>query len=150
MNRKMNEVIGYQLGATAHLLHNEHNRSLAAHGLTRSQVKVLYLLQSYGLQSQAQLQKQLFIQGSTMNGLLESLLKSELVEKTASRSDRRQKLISLTEKGRTLEKTVWREAMQIEEKVTDFLSEEEKQYLLQTLKTMQGKLQKETEEQRNE
>jgi DNA-binding MarR family transcriptional regulator len=146
MERNTEEIVGYQLGLVAHLLHNKHNRSLAAHGLTRSQVKVLSLLRRYGTQSQSELQKRLYIQPSTMNGILDSLTKSGLVEKQESGKDRRQKMISLTVEGEKLEEAVWQEALTTDEELTAFLSEEEQEQFLAVLQVMKERLQKELEE----
>ncbi|TVP88709.1 MAG: MarR family transcriptional regulator [Alkalicoccus sp.] len=146
MERNTEEIVGYQLGLVAHLLHNKHNRSLAARGLTRSQVKVLSLLRRYGTQSQSELQKRLYIQPSTMNGILDSLTKNGLVKKQESGKDRRQKMISLTGEGEKLEEAVWQEALTTDEDLTAFLSEEEQEEFLAVLQVMKERLQKELEE----
>lgn len=146
MNRNTEDIVGYQLGLVAHLLHNKHNRSLAARGLTRSQVKVLSLLQRYGTQSQSELQKRMYIQPSTMNGILESLIKSGLIHKEESGKDRRQKMISLTNKGENLEEAVWQEALSTDQELTAFLTEEEQRRFLELLEGMKKRLRKELEE----
>ncbi|WP_160058310.1 MarR family winged helix-turn-helix transcriptional regulator [Alkalicoccus saliphilus] len=146
MERNTEEIVGYQLGLVAHLLQNKHNRSLAAHGLTRAQVKVLSLLQRYGTQSQSELQKRLYIQPSTMNGIVESLTKNELVEKQESGKDRRQKMIALTDKGGNLEETLWQEALTADEELTACLSEKDREMLLEILKGMKERLQEDLEE----
>lgn len=135
--------VGFQLSMTAHLIQNKHNRSLTEYQLTRSQARVLYLLRSKGEQTQAQLQRQLHIQGSTMNGLIDSLNKHALILKQDSSEDRRRKQIGLTEKGESLEKSVSAATLQIEKELTEGLSEEELEHFLQTLIKMQQKLKEE-------
>ncbi|SDO33184.1 MarR family winged helix-turn-helix transcriptional regulator [Alkalicoccus daliensis] len=145
-NKRMEEAVGYQLSLTAHLIHNQHNRSLANRGLSRSLVRILYLLREDGPQSQTELQNKLRVQGSTMNGLIESLLKKNLIIKAESENDRRRKVIEITEAGREVESAVWKEMREMEEELTAGISEDQQQWLLETLKSMQQKLEQRKEQ----
>lgn len=97
--KKLEENLSYNIGVLAHLLRNHYNQVLMSFDLSFSQAKVLYFLHEFGEQSQSSLQKRLYIQPSSMNGLVESMVKKNLIEKKESQLDRRTKLISLTEKG---------------------------------------------------
>lgn len=132
--------VGYELSITAHLIQNTHNRSLQEHQLTRSQVKVLYLLRSFGIQTQSELQRQMHVQGSTMNGIIDSLSRKELIIKSESTIDRRRKLVELTPKGRELESAVIEATLQMERELTEGMSEAEIQHLLKIFRKMQQQL----------
>ncbi|CAM3925904.1 MarR family winged helix-turn-helix transcriptional regulator [Alkalicoccus chagannorensis] len=138
--RTLDDRIGAQLGMTAHLMENHVNKTLAAHGLTNAQLRVLFLLQRYGEQTQKQLQERLHIQASTMNGLTASLEKRELIIKQAGKKDRRSSWVRLTGEGSAKEAALWRETEQLEEHLTDGLDDAERKQLLSALQRMQQKL----------
>ncbi|QKS70152.1 MarR family transcriptional regulator [Paenalkalicoccus suaedae] len=143
MNRNMEEIVGYQLGVVTHLLHNKYQSSLAEHDLTRAQLKVLYLLNKFGEQSQLALSKKLFIQGSTMNGIIESMLKKNLIEKHESKEDRRSKLVTITSAGKELEEKMWQRMLDSEEELLKGFSKEEIQIIHSFLKRMKANVQEE-------
>ncbi|MBU9712842.1 MarR family winged helix-turn-helix transcriptional regulator [Evansella tamaricis] len=145
MVREMDRRVGYQLGIVSHLLQNAYNNKLSEYGLTTSQAKVLYVLNKQGNMLQAEIQKYLYIQSSTMNGIMESMLKRELINKQDDKNDRRSKMISLTEKGRELEETFWEELSSLEMEITKGLSEEEQQLLLVWLKRVKTNIENLTE-----
>ena len=105
--RNMQEKLVYQVGMVAHLLENQYNDQLAVHGLTVAQSKVLFLLVENGPLSQVELQQYLYIKGSTMTGIIDSLLMKDLVEKSDSKVDKRSKIITINEKGRKLDQDLW-------------------------------------------
>ena len=137
----MDGVIGHQLRVASHLIENRYNKKLAEYDLTSAQSRVIYLLNHYGELVQADLQKRLYIQGSTMNGIIETLLKKEFINKKDSKEDRRTKLISITEKGRILEERLWSEVDLIEEDLLKGFSNEEQQLFLVWLNRMKENLQ---------
>ncbi|MFD2043115.1 MarR family winged helix-turn-helix transcriptional regulator [Ornithinibacillus salinisoli] len=125
MERDIEEKVGYQIGVVAHLFHNQYNEQLAKYDVTVAQARVLYLLVEQGPQSQGELQQQLYIKGSTMNGIIESLLNKQLIEKSESVHDKRSKMISLTEKGRSIDQRLWNDMAGTEDCVLDGFSPEE-------------------------
>ncbi|MCR6105286.1 MarR family transcriptional regulator [Salipaludibacillus agaradhaerens] len=141
MDQKIEDFAGYQLSVVSHFIHNQHNRYLADYGVTRAQAKALYLLAKHGDLAQSDLQKRLYIQASTMNGIVESLLKNMLIKKDASEADRRTKVISLTNKGKKLEKDLANEIKRVEKQLLSGFSEEEKNVLINWLKLMKQNLQ---------
>lgn len=141
MIRNIDERVGYHIGIAAHMIQNSFNQKLAQYDLTVAQAKVLFLLVQYGDQLQSELQNRLFIKASTMNGIIDSLLKKQLLNKCDSETDRRSKLISLTEKGKKLEETLWKDTHQLDESLLQGISQKEKQLLLKTIKTIITNLQ---------
>ncbi|OIJ18105.1 MarR family transcriptional regulator [Anaerobacillus alkalidiazotrophicus] len=134
MIRNLDERVGYQIGVAAHLIQNTYNHKLSEYDLTVAQAKVLYMLVNYGEQLQSELQNRLFIKGSTMNGIIDSMLKKQLIEKNDSKTDRRSKIITLTEKGKILEEKLWLSTKAMEIELMKGFSNEEKQLLLAWLK----------------
>ncbi|WP_096201712.1 MarR family winged helix-turn-helix transcriptional regulator [Bacillus sp. FJAT-45350] len=141
MERAIDNRVGYNIGIVGHLIQNLYNEKLSDHGLTVAQAKVIYLLNCHGTQLQVDLQKSLYIKASTMNGIIDSMLKKGLIEKQDNEIDRRSKTITLTEKGRKLEETLWIEMGHVEKKLTEGFTTEEQQVLIIWLKKLAHNLQ---------
>lgn len=137
LERDLEEHIGYQIGVAAHLLQNQLNQKFSEYGVTPAQFKVLFQLKEHIELVQSDVQKKLFIKPSTMNGIIESMLRNNLIEKKDSLEDRRSKKISLTAKGERLEKKLWNTVEQLDEEESMVVfSTEEKQIFLACLKKM--------------
>ena len=137
----MDQRVGYHIGVVGHLIQDLYNEKLSEYGLTSAQAKVIYILASHGDQQQAELQKRLFIKAPTMNGIVESMLKKQLIRKEEHETDRRSKTIILTEKGRELDERLWIELGKVEEVLTNGLSEEEQKILIIWLKKVAKNIQ---------
>ncbi|OIJ11570.1 MarR family transcriptional regulator [Anaerobacillus arseniciselenatis] len=140
MKRNIDDRVGYHIGVAAHFLQNNYNQKLAEFALTVAQAKVLFMLINYGDQLQSELQSRLYVKGSTMNGIVDSLLKKDLIEKNDSETDRRTKIIVLTEKGKALEETLWLETEHMEKDLMKGFSDNEKNQLLTLLKRIKQNL----------
>ncbi|RNA66288.1 MarR family winged helix-turn-helix transcriptional regulator [Alteribacter keqinensis] len=145
MSRKMDQMVGYHVNLVSHFLKNRYNKNLSEIGLTVSQAKVLYHLVNHGAQTQSDLQKLLYVKGSTMNGIVESMLKQQLIIKKDSTEDRRTKVIELTEKGRAQEQKLWNVISQLDDDLTKGMSEEEQKLLISWLKKLQGNIHEQTD-----
>ncbi|MFC0524244.1 MarR family winged helix-turn-helix transcriptional regulator [Pontibacillus salicampi] len=135
-NKNINHVLGYHINVVSHFLQNKYNHKLAQYDMTSSQAKVLYFLADYGEQVQSELQDRLYIKGSSMNGLIESLLKKDLIARRPSEEDRRAKLVRLTDKGKALEADLWNVIEGLENQLAEGFEEEEVQVLISWLKRM--------------
>jgi DNA-binding MarR family transcriptional regulator len=140
MIRNMDDRVGYHIGIVAHFLQNSYNLVLAEYELTIAQAKVLYMLVKFGDQLQLELQNRLYIKSSTMNGIIESMIKKQLINKKDNDSDRRSKIISLTEKGRVLEARLWLGTKDMDAVLLKGFTEAEKQLLLSSLKRIKHNL----------
>ncbi|WP_216828507.1 MarR family winged helix-turn-helix transcriptional regulator [Alkalihalobacterium elongatum] len=141
MDRNIDERVGYHIGVVGHLIQNLYNEKLSKYGLTVAQAKVIFLLHANGDQLQSELQKSLLIKAPTMNGIIDSMLKKELIEKRDNENDRRSKMIILTEKGRVLEETLWNDIGLLEKELVTGLSKEEQSILIIWLKKLAQNLQ---------
>jgi DNA-binding MarR family transcriptional regulator len=144
MERNIDRTLGYNINMLSHFLQNIYNQRLGEYGLTHSQAKVIYFLAKAGEQSQTDLQKQLHIKASSMNGLIETLLKHERISKRSCQKDKRTKLVKLTEKGNELHATILQIIEDIELEATEGLSREEQQVMVSWLKKMQDNLKPKT------
>ncbi|KHF40419.1 MarR family winged helix-turn-helix transcriptional regulator [Halalkalibacter okhensis] len=142
MERNLEERIGYQIGVVAHLMQNQFNQKIAEYGVTNAQFKVLYLLAEHHELLQSALQNRLYIKASTMNGIIDSMLKNDLINKKESEQDRRSKIISLTEKGKVLEEKLWNEMGQMDARLMNHFSDEEKQLFFSFLRRVANFYQK--------
>ncbi|MCT8137163.1 MarR family transcriptional regulator [Anaerobacillus sp. CMMVII] len=149
MIRNIEENIGYHIGVVAHFIQNNYNDKLSDYDLTVSQAKVLYMLVNHGEQLQTELQNRLYIKGSTMNGIIESMLKKQLIDKQDSDNDRRSKVITLTKKGRELEEKLWLGSQDMDAELLRGFSNSEKQLFLSALQRMKKNLLVDNEENRD-
>ncbi|WP_079525602.1 MarR family winged helix-turn-helix transcriptional regulator [Halobacillus hunanensis] len=140
MNRDIHPLLGYNINVISHFIQNLFNEKLSEYGLTHSQAKVIYFLANHGEQSQSDLQKRLYIKASSMNGIIESLLKNECITKHNCPNDKRSKLIKLTDKGVQLDETIWTIAQNLEKEIGVGLSDEEQQMMLSWLEVIQKNL----------
>ncbi|MDG5787998.1 MarR family transcriptional regulator [Evansella sp. AB-P1] len=140
MKNQLDEMAGYHITVVAHLIENRYNKELTKLDLTISQARVLYLLKHRSDSLQSELQRLLYIQASTMNGIIDSMQKKELITKKNSLEDRRSKLISLTEKGYNLETKLMEEIGHMDEELLSGFSIEEQQLLIMWLKRLKGNL----------
>ncbi|WP_226585418.1 MarR family winged helix-turn-helix transcriptional regulator [Halobacillus litoralis] len=144
MRQSLDEYLGYNIHMVSHLLQNIYNARLGEYNLTHSQARVIYFLATAGEQSQTELQKRLHIKASTMNGLIESLLKHNRISKRSSMEDKRTNLIKLTDQGVELHDTIVQIVRVIEDEATVGLSKEEQHVMVSWLRKMQSNLKPKT------
>ncbi|MBB5174274.1 MarR family winged helix-turn-helix transcriptional regulator [Texcoconibacillus texcoconensis] len=137
MARELDQMLGYHIGVVSHLIQKRHNQNLAKYDLTTSQAKVLYFLTKHGEQTQVELQRRLYIQASSMNGIIDSMRKNDLIEKRNHPNDGRTKVIQLTDKGSDLEKQLWSEVEIQDEELLEGFTNEEQQLMISWLKRIE-------------
>ncbi|TMW70130.1 MarR family winged helix-turn-helix transcriptional regulator [Alteribacter natronophilus] len=143
MTSRLERMAGHHISLVGHLLKNKYNANLSELGLTSAQASVLYILFHEGEQKQSELQRRMYVKGSTMNGIVESMLKHGLIEKEAGEEDRRTKMIRITEKGRKLEEKFMKKLEELEALLTEGFSDEENQIMVSWMKRMQENLKEE-------
>lgn len=87
------------LSTAARLSEHAWNERLTALNLTQAGVTVLDVLYAEGAMSQAQVAKRVRVQGQTMGKTLARLELHGLIVRESSESDRRSRLISISEEG---------------------------------------------------
>lgn len=136
----LQKFLGYNTHLVSHMINNRYNERFRKQGLTHAQAKVIYLLANDGEQTQTQLQKKLYVQASSMNGIIDSLLRHGRIDKKTSSVDRRAKLITLTDKGHEFYEFIIQVIVETEDEMTAGLSAEDKRVVLPLLKKMQSNL----------
>ncbi|MCP3029755.1 MarR family transcriptional regulator [Halobacillus sp. A1] len=137
MQREIEPLLGYNFNVISHFIQNKYNRKLSEYGLTSSQAKVIYFLSAHGSQNQTDLQNRLYIKASSMNGIIESLIKNECITKESSKEDKRTKVIHLTDKGEKLEQTIWSVVLELEEEIGEGITKEEQHVMISLMKKIQ-------------
>lgn len=100
----MHECINYLLSVAQHNVNQYLSQKLACYDLTPSQYSVLDCLWvNGGCCTPKQMADRLFIENSTISGILDRLQKKELLDRVINADNRREVLVTLTEKGRELE-----------------------------------------------
>jgi len=93
----------FLLSRAEHALSQELKNKLIEKGLTLTpgQMGILFLLKQENLRTMSDLSTNLHIDNSAITRLVDRLEKNELVERVANKDDRRQNLISVTQRGIT-------------------------------------------------
>lgn len=119
-------VLGPMLGRSAHLVRERLEARLSQYDVTPAQTHTLLYLHHYGGKAhQCEIVKHLKVKPSTANGILDRMEEKELVSRSVSDSDARQKLVTLTEKGKTLQERLRQNFDEMERVMLAGLSPEE-------------------------
>lgn len=114
------------------------NPMLAEYDLTASQYRVLKYLVSLPDKTAriVDIEKECSITHPTALGLLDNLAKKGFVEKVVNPQDARSKVISLTDKTKNMQEELENAGNRLEDKLTENLTEKERQQLLSLLQKM--------------
>ena len=112
-----------------------YNRKLERHNLTSPQSDILmFLAHREGHQAtQRQIEMYLHLKNPTVTGLLNRLEEKQYVKRTQNPRDRRSHVVILTEESKKILADMWQEAQAMEQKITEGLSEDEKEQLFRYL-----------------
>lgn len=127
-------VLGPMLGRSAHLAKERMDARLSQYDVTPTQTHtLLYLHHHRGQAPQGDVMRHLKVKPSTANGILDRMEEKELLSRSVSSCDARQRLIALTEKGEQLHAQLHQVFQETEELMMRGLSEEEKQIFFSCL-----------------
>lgn len=116
---------------------NQLNEILKSHGLFSSQWTILFLLQQNGPMSLTTIWKYLNVEAPTITRTVTRLEALGWVERQQG-SDKREKIIALTTYALEQFPTVEASVLSFEQKMTQHLSQQEQQLLIDLLKKMEG------------
>lgn len=135
------EALGPILGHCGHLMKARMDARLAGCDGTPAQAHVLLYLHRHGGQAaQCAVTEHLRVKPSTANGILDRMAEKGLVQRTVSSEDARQRLITLTEKGRQQHQQLKQAFLETESAAMEGLSEEEREQLFALLSRVIGNL----------
>lgn len=132
--------VGYWVLSAANLLERAANEALAPHGITYRQVQVLGTLVCFGEMSQTELADRVQVEPSTIVRIVDRMERDGWIERVASPTDRRVKLLRTTDKIKPVWKTIQRVGDEIIRQTTEGLSERQVAQVLKSLETMCGNL----------
>ena len=98
--------INYLLTIAQHTVFQYFSSELEKYGLTPAQHGVLSCLWDKGASTPKQLAEELYLEMSTISGVLDRMQKKGLIERTANEADRRGVIITATKKGVMLKEPV--------------------------------------------
>ena len=101
---KAKSNLGGLLGKSSRLLANQFNTDLLTHGLTIAQWTLLAELWQEDKRSQKSLEKALLKDKATVNSLLSYLINNGFVSKSKDGKDKRSFIVSLSQKGREIQR----------------------------------------------
>lgn len=125
--------LGYYIQKSAHLITLIANENLENLGITLSQMRMLRCLWETDGLTQKELQQRLLIKASSVTGLLEQLLKKELVRKQGDLFDGRTNHIFLTEAGRKVKEPCLASFARLEKILVQDLNHQQKQEMINLL-----------------
>jgi DNA-binding MarR family transcriptional regulator len=132
--------IGFYIQEVAKKSTEKFNQEFRQIGITYSQFRVLNCLWKKGDLTQKEIHKIIAVRPSTLTGILEILEKKELVTKKMSQEDERFRMISLTDKGRLLEKDAWETILYFDKLVEELYDESFNSQMLEELKRLSNRL----------
>lgn len=125
------DTLGPMLGCCAHRMKERMDARMAGCDSTPTQAHVLLYLHHHGGQAtQCAVTEHLKVKPSTVNGILDRMEEKELVTRTVSATDARQRLITLTEKGKEQQEQLKRAFLETENAAVRGFNPQEKAELL--------------------
>ena len=109
-------------------LHRQMSPHYARFGLKPAQYQMLMVLNRLRGEklTQRRLARELYVSFPNITVMLSRLEKAELVERTVNESDRREKFVRVTRRGRALLKRIWKDQQAQLERVTQGLNDAER------------------------
>lgn len=132
------ELIGRLLKMAANSLNQQLNQFSQQYDLTGTQMSVIDFMANCGYQecTQHMLEQEFNIKRSTTTAIIQRLVKKGLVDQHPSTTDRRQRVITLTKKGRELAPVVRRYILSSENQLQMKFTDEELQQFKRILKSI--------------
>ncbi|HPL99231.1 MAG TPA: MarR family transcriptional regulator [Bacillota bacterium] len=129
----LDECINFLLTKTQQVVFQQFKASLAKYDVTPAQYGVLKCLWSQDCQNPSQIACSLFLDASTITGILDRMENKDMIKRIADPKDKRSLKVVLTERGRLLEKPVTEIIDEENKKVLHALNEEERKKLTEYL-----------------
>lgn len=111
-----------------------------AYGLTGPQLAVIKILAQLGDLSLSNLSERIRAQNSTVTGIIDRMVREDLVKRERSVEDRRIVLIRLTEKGQRLASEISLEPMEIFRQALEDVPRRDVEQLFRVLDTVQSRV----------
>jgi DNA-binding MarR family transcriptional regulator len=133
---QLEQCVNFVLTKAQQSVHQLFKAELAPYGVTPGQYAVLKCLWDENGQTAKQLAERLFLDGSTVTGILDRMEQKGLIIKQADPKDRRALQVNLTDQGRSLEVPLTKVIEEANQKVLCHLDENHARELKQLLQTI--------------
>jgi DNA-binding MarR family transcriptional regulator len=130
---RLDDCINFLLSKTQQIVFQQFKASLAKYDVTPVQYGVLKCLWCQDGQNPSQIAGSLFLDTSTVTGILDRMENKGMIKRIADPKDRRSIKVVLTEQGRQLEEPVTKVIDEENKKVLCALNEEERVKLMEYL-----------------
>lgn len=130
---RLDKCINFLLSKTQQIVFQQFKASLAKYDVTPVQYGVLKCLWHQDGQNPSQIAGSLFLDTSTVTGILDRMENKGMIKRIADPNDRRSIKVVLTEQGRQLEEPVTKVIDEENKKVLCALNEEEQVKLMEYL-----------------
>ena len=133
MNYLIEKYIGIKVAKVRNSIKNEMEIALMPYNITTTQFVVLVKLCEKDRMTQKDLANETNYKESALTLILDKLESKELIIREAKENDRRAYLIAITNEGRELERKLIVVAKELEKRILDGISDEQKKEFLNTL-----------------
>lgn len=136
-----NEPIGRNLLVAASRIRRYLDNQYLKHGVTLGQGRVMRYVEVFskdGNVYQKDIENSLGIRGSSVNSLVDGIVKMGYLTRVEDENDRRQKVLKLTKTGLLLTTELTSRVIEFENFVESKLTQEEKDHFLQVIKKLES------------
>jgi len=140
METEFSKHLGYYIQELSRKMSIILNNRLQETGLTFSQFRAINCLWKKGALTQKEIHEIIFVQPSTLTGIIDILEKKGFVVRRVDENDARIKRIDLTEEGKAIQDRAWSILEGFEEEFENTLEVEERFLMLKWLKSLNKKI----------
>ncbi|ABI67617.1 MarR family winged helix-turn-helix transcriptional regulator [Syntrophomonas wolfei] len=130
---ELDQCLNFVLTKAQQSVHQLFKAELIPHGVTPGQYSVLKCLWKDNGQTVKQLAEHLYLDSSTVTGILDRMEQKGLIKKTADPKDRRALQVLLTEKGQALEEPLSQAILNANKKALQEMNDKEYESLKELL-----------------
>lgn len=122
---KLNECINFLLSVSQHKVYKLFNRYLEEFEITPAQYGVLNCVWTEGKISPKRIGELLYLEAPTVSGILDKMQKMDLIDREIDPANRRNVLVTSTEKANELRDVIQAASMEMNKNVLQELSDQE-------------------------
>ena len=124
----------FLINRLAHQIYNTIGQRFEAYSVTTSQWAILKLLKRREGLSQVEIQEELGVEGATVSGMVQRMIRLGLLERRPDPDDKRVLRVFLTERGRSLEQVLTPLAMEVSDLTFSGFSADEQEFFIRLVK----------------
>lgn len=129
----LNECINFLLSVSQHKVYKYFNRYLEEFEITPAQYGVLNCVWTEGKISPKRIGELLYLEAPTVSGILDKMQKMDLIDREIDPANRRNVLVTSTEKAKQLQHAIQKASMEMNKNVLQELNDQEIEVLKKSL-----------------